>query len=346
MPAVPDRLQELLATVCEHLAALTTRRHGDEADDGKSQDEADHHAEHECEHTYSVARHAADDKSAHAPRPNCDDLHRFGPMPRWPGVPRHLGPYRWGVPESLPTPPPSSDARPGPTPAPTPRRTRLTPGLRTVTEFLIALTVLALTQAFIVKAYRIPSASMDETLLTGDRILVNRLDSSIGRGDVVVFEHGDTWADTHKSPSESILVNVARAVGSVVGFGPSIRAYTVKRVIATGGETVACCDAEGRITVDGVGLDEDYLGSDFAWEPGTNDCTGVNRSMRCLPEIVVPEGELFLLGDNRTNSADSANVCRGRTDAGECARFVRESQVVGPVVGRFWPPTQIGRLSH
>lgn len=217
--------------------------------------------------------------------------------------------------------------------------------MRTLAEFLIALTVLALTQAFIVKAYQIPSASMEGTLLTGDRILVNRLDGGVERGDVVVFEHGDTWEGTRKSPSESTLVNVARVIGSVVGFGPSTSAYTVKRVIATGGETVACCDGEGRITVDGVGLDEDYLGSNFSWEPGTDDCSGGTLSMRCLPEIVVPDGELFLLGDNRTNSADSAIGCRGRTEGGDCARFVRESQVVGPVIARFWPPTQIGRIA-
>lgn len=216
--------------------------------------------------------------------------------------------------------------------------------MRTLTEMLIALMVLAVAQAFLIKAYQIPSASMEETLLTGDRILVNRLDGSTERGDVVVFEHGDTWDSTRKSPSDSTLVNVARVVGSVVGFGPSTRAYTVKRVIATGGETVACCDEEGRITVDGVGLDEDYLGSNFTWEPGAS-CAGTPQSMRCLPQIVVPPGELFLLGDNRTNSADSAMACRGRTDAGECARFVRESQVIGPVVARFWPPTQIGRVS-
>lgn len=218
------------------------------------------------------------------------------------------------------------------------------PWLRTLVEFLIALMVIALVQAFFVKAYQIPSASMEQTLMTGDRILVNRLDSGIERGDIVVFEHGDTWESTRKSPSDSAVVNGVRVVGWIVGLGPSTRAHTVKRVIAMGGETVTCCDEEGRILVDGMPLDEGYLGSDFEWVPGMVDCESDSRSLRCLPEITVPEGHLFMLGDNRTNSADSSIGCRGGPATGDCARFVREDQVIGPVVGRFWPLTRIGGI--
>ncbi len=202
--------------------------------------------------------------------------------------------------------------------------------------------VIALIQAFFVKAYQIPSASMEQTLMTGDRILVNRLDSTLERGDIVVFEHGDTWDTTRKSPSDSAAVNVLRVVGGIVGLGPSTRAHTVKRIVATGGETVTCCDAEGRVTVDGVALDEDYLGSDFEWVPGTLDCSSAPMSMRCLPEIIVPEVELFVLGDNRTNSADNSVGCRGGPAEPGCAIFVREAQVVGPVFGRLWPLNRIG----
>lgn len=218
------------------------------------------------------------------------------------------------------------------------------PWARTLLEFAAAVAVLALVQAFVLKAYQIPSASMEQTLLTGDRILVNRLDDSIDRGDIVVFEHGDTWETTRRSPSDSTFVNVVRVIGSIIGLGPSTSAYTVKRVLASGGETVTCCDDEGRITVDGTALEEDYLGSNFAWDPEVDSCDGAQPSLRCLPEIIVPEGSLFLLGDNRTNSADSAVGCRGQTEASQCARFVRTDQVVGPVIGRFWPPTRIGGL--
>ena len=199
-------------------------------------------------------------------------------------------------------------------------------------------------QGLVVKAYQIPSASMEDTLMTGDRILVNRLDDTIARGDVVVFEHGDTWESSRRSPSENTVVNVLRVVGTIVGLGPSTRAYTVKRVIATGGETVACCTDQGEVTVDGAALQEDYLGSNLPFSPGETDCSTTPRSARCFPPITVPGGSIFVLGDNRANSADSVVSCRARDDAAGCARFVRVDQVVGPVIARFWPPTAIGPI--
>ncbi|MDO5503604.1 MAG: signal peptidase I [Actinomycetia bacterium] len=226
------------------------------------------------------------------------------------------------------------------------RRSRLNPWVRTLLEFLVAVVVIALLQGFIIKAYQIPSASMEQTLMTGDRILVDRLESGIERSRIVVFEHGDTWADTRRTPSPSTLTNIGRWVGTIIGLGPSTRNYTVKRIIGLGGERVACCDLEGRVTVDGVGLEEEhYLGSNFDFEPGTLDCSSSPRSLRCFPELLVPEGQLFLLGDNRANSADSTIGCRGlREDVETCGRFITEDQVIGRVVARFWPPSHIGRV--
>jgi signal peptidase I len=259
--------------------------------------------------------------------------------------------YRGAVPETpatTPRTPPGDEEDRGPDQhggPPAARRRRGPHGWsRTVLEFVLAIAVIALVQAFVVKAYQIPSASMERTLMTGDRILVNRLDGSVARGDIVVFEHGDTWESARRSPSESVTVNVVRGVGSLVGLGPSTKAYTVKRVVGTGGDRVACCDDEGRVTVDGLALQEDYLGSDLPFEPGANDCASMPRSVRCFPEVTVPEGSLFLLGDNRANSADSAVACRGLDEAGDCARFARVDRVVGPVVARFWPPSAIGGL--
>ena len=260
-------------------------------------------------------------------------------------------PYRGFGPQTPETTPPRQPSGPAAAKAPAPgpagrRRPSEHPWARSALEFALALTVLALVQAFVVKAYQIPSASMERTLMTGDRILVNRLDDTVARGDIVVFEHGDTWETMRRTPSDSTAVNILRVVGSVVGLGPSTRAHTVKRVIATGGEKVACCDDAGHVTVDGVALNERYLGSDLPFEPGTNDCSSASRSARCFPEITVPAGSLFVLGDNRSNSADSSVGCRGRPEAQDCARFVRTDQVIGPVIARFWPPSAIGGVDR
>lgn len=251
--------------------------------------------------------------------------------------------YRGCVPETPQAP--STGPAAGPPAPPADRRPHRSGWPRTIVEFCVAITVIALIQGFAIKAYQIPSASMEQTLEVGDRILVNRLDNTVERGDIVVFEHGDTWAAARKSPSDRALVNVARLVGSVIGIGPSTKAYTVKRVVGIGGEKVACCDADGRVTVDGVALNEDYLGSNLPFEPGAQDCTGDARSVRCFPEITVPAGSLLVLGDNRANSSDSVVGCRAQNQADDCARFVREDRVVGPVVGRFWPPSAIGGVS-
>ena len=210
----------------------------------------------------------------------------------------------------------------------------------------MALVAVALVQAFLVKPFGVPSQSMENTLHVGDRILVNRLDDDVARGDVVVFGHGNTWQEKQLPPTDGPVIRALRAVGDLTGIGPSSTAYTVKRVVGMPGDRVACCSADGRVTVDDQPLDEPYVYEDLPFTAGLLDCSSSPRSRRCFPEITVPGDDLLVLGDHRSQSADSVISCRGATDGPECARFVPVERVVGPVVLRFWPLGDIGGIAH
>jgi signal peptidase I len=212
------------------------------------------------------------------------------------------------------------------------------------TEILVALVAVALVQAFLVKPFGVPSQSMEETLHVGDRILVNRLDGTVERGDVVVFSHGGTWQESELPPAGNLLVRAVRGFGDLTGIGPSNTAYTVKRVIGLPGDRVACCSPDGRVTVDDEPLDEPYVHEDLPFTQGSLDCTTSPRSTRCFPEITVPGENLLVLGDHRSQSADSVIGCRGASDGQECVRLVPQGRVIGPVVARFWPLGDIGAL--
>ena len=212
------------------------------------------------------------------------------------------------------------------------------------TEVVIALAAVALVQGFLVKPFGVPSQSMEETLHIGDRIVVNRLDGSVDRKDVVVFGHGATWQESELPAASNPVVRGLRVVGDLTGIGPSSTAYTVKRVIGLPGERVACCTTDGRVTVDDQPLEETYVHEDLPFTAGTLDCSSSPRSTRCFPEIRVPTDNLLVLGDHRSQSADSVIGCRGATEGQECARFVPLERVVGPVVLRFWPLADAGPL--
>jgi len=139
--------------------------------------------------------------------------------------------------------------------------------------------VLALVNAFVAQPFVIPSGSMEGTLRVGDRVVVDRLAyrfSTPRRGDVIVFDGRGSFVDDG-APQP-----------------PDAAGYDfVKRVIGVGGDTVTCCGAQGRLSVDGVQLDESgYL------FPGD--------APSAIPfSIQVPPGKLFVLGDHRSDSRDS-----------------------------------------
>lgn len=221
------------------------------------------------------------------------------------------------------------------------RRRRLPVGV----EILLAVVLVALVQGFVIKPFGVPSQSMEQTLKIGDRIIVNRTNHDVQRGDVVVFAHGETWQEAKLRPADNAVESVVRRVGDVTGIGPSNTAYTVKRVIGMAGDRVKCCDPEGRVLVNNEPLDEPYVFENHPFEAGSLTCDSTPRSTRCFPEVRVPTDRLLVLGDHRSQSADSVVSCRGAADAEGCAKFVPENRVVGPVVFRIWPLDSFGRVN-
>lgn len=224
------------------------------------------------------------------------------------------------------------------------RRRRRRPGWAPIIEILVAVLAVALVQALVVKPFQVPSQSMEQTLDIGDRILVNRTDPTIHRGDIVVFSHGVTWAEQTLPPADNPIAAAARWVGDLTGLGPSNTDYTVKRVIGLPGDHVSCCSATGRVIVNGTAITEPYVYEDLPFTAGVQDCSTSPRSSRCFPEIDVPEGMYLVLGDHRSESADSVISCRGATIDPGCARYVPADRIVGTVVFRFWPLSRFGSI--
>ncbi|MGH3758919.1 signal peptidase I [Actinophytocola sp.] len=173
-----------------------------------------------------------------------------------------------------------------------------------LTLLAVALLLTFLIQHFLGRVYLIPSGSMEKTLhgcpgCDNDRVLVDKLHYAFTDpepGDVVVFEGPNTWTeDEYQEPSGNFVTNALQQVGALVGLAPPDERDFVKRVIAVGGQTVQCCDDRMRVLVDGRPLDEPYV----YWQNGKP-----NAQQRFDP-VVVPEGTLWVMGDNRNNSKDS-----------------------------------------
>jgi signal peptidase I len=211
---------------------------------------------------------------------------------------------------------------------------------------VVAIVVIALVQTFFVKVYTVPTGSMENTLqgggFFGDRILVDRtasLQGSPETGQIVVFSRDAQWGASDQTGNP--LSEAVKYFGDLTSIGPSHEEFLVKRVIATGGQTVSCCDAQGRVLVDGVPLDEPYVFEDFPFAPGRLDCSSEPASSRCFQEYTVPEDTLFVLGDHRSNSNDSLGNCRGApgpVDA--CVKTVPLDRVTGRVFAVAWPLTR------
>ena len=201
----------------------------------------------------------------------------------------------------------------------------------------LALVLAIVLKAFFIQAFYIPSESMEPGLVENDRILVEKPSywgDGPQRGDVVVFKDPGGWL----SPADSAgPTNPLAQVMVKIGLYPE-GGHLVKRVIGVEGDTVSCCDKQGRISVNGEPLEE---ASYVKKSPGMT-CNGpmVNDCARPWKAGPIPEGRIFVMGDNRARSADaSAHLCDAtmETDCTNAGAFVPTDLVVGRVFVLLWP---------
>jgi signal peptidase I len=197
-----------------------------------------------------------------------------------------------------------------------------------------AVIVSSLLRAFVGQMFIIPSESMENTLLRGDRVVVQKI-SGFDRGDVVVFRDPGGWLSDpveDRRPFDRVLEFVGLPTRSTPG-------HLIKRVIGLPGDTVVCCDEKDRITVNGHPIDESsYLYVD-------SDEVQINPSDVRF-EVVVPAGRIFVMGDHRDVSADSRCHLSDLSTTGSKGEvaFVPLDNVVGPAFAVAAPFDRAGRL--
>jgi signal peptidase I len=208
-----------------------------------------------------------------------------------------------------------------------------------VKEFAIVVGM-ALVLSFVVKtwllqAFYIPSGSMEDTLVLNDRVIVSKLTPGpfdLKRGDIVVFADPGGWLEPTPPQPHGKLATVVRDGLTFVGLLPdNSENHLIKRVIGLPGDHVVCCDEGGRITINGAPIKEPYL------KPG--DAASEQNF-----DITVPAGRVWVMGDHRSNSADS-RVHDGPANDGSTGS-VDEKLIVGRAVVLVWPLDHFTILSN
>ncbi|WP_084037389.1 signal peptidase I [Haloechinothrix halophila] len=205
---------------------------------------------------------------------------------------------------------------------------------------VVALVLTFAIQHLVARVYMIPSGSMEQTLhgcpgCTPDRVLVDKLTYQFTDpepGDVVVFKGPRPWTenDVPLDTSRGSLTDVFQDFGSLVGLAPPDERDFVKRIIAVGGQTVRCCDGNNRVVVDGEPLYEPYL----YW------ASPYHQEQEEFGPVTVPEGAVWVMGDNRNNSSDS------RVQGGGGVRgAVPVENIIGKARVIVLPPGRWGSVS-
>ncbi|WP_306318718.1 MULTISPECIES: signal peptidase I [unclassified Streptomyces] len=195
----------------------------------------------------------------------------------------------------------------------------------------IALVLALLIKTFLVQAFSIPSASMENTLKIGDRVLVDKLTPWFGsepeRGEVIVFHDPADWLAGEPAPEP----NAVQTVLSWIGLMPSAdEKDLIKRVVGVGGDTIEC-KGTGPLKVNGKALNEPYV------YPGNTPCSDDNAGGTF--KVKVPEGKVWAMGDHRQDSMDSRYHQNDKNDG-----FVPVDNVVGRAIVVAWPPTHWSTL--
>ena len=213
-----------------------------------------------------------------------------------------------------------------------------------------AILIAVLVKSFLIQPFYIPSQSMEKTLhgcpgCSGDRILVNKLIYDFRDphpGDIVVFNAPNGWDDEPASvPPSNPALRAVRGFGQLIGFVPPDGLVLVKRVIATGGQTVKG-DADGNVYVSNDGPNGTFrkLNEPFVYEDGPD-------SHAQFGPVTVPKGRLWVMGDHRNDSADSRFHCdlagSGTNTGADCnprTSTVPISDVIGKAIVIAWPPSR------
>ncbi|WP_246104550.1 signal peptidase I [Rudaeicoccus suwonensis] len=196
---------------------------------------------------------------------------------------------------------------------------------------VVALVLSLIVKTFLFQPFWIPSGSMENTLVPGDRVIVSKLTPgvfSLKRGDVIVFKDPGGWLDTPVQKHSGLSGLLIEGL-QFVGLYPAGDDHLIKRVIGLPGDHVRCCNAAGQITVNGVGLNEPYI-----YPGGGTDQVQFN--------ITVPPGDVWVMGDHRGDSADSRFHDNGTGATGS----VPEKDIVGRAVAIVWPLDRMSWLSN
>lgn len=202
--------------------------------------------------------------------------------------------------------------------------------LLVIVAFLIAVVI----KTFIMQAFYIPSGSMKPTLQVGDRVLVEKVTNWFGGpgyGDVVVFAR-DVFPGK-EGPDVPWYKDAQNYVRELLGLPTGQEEDYIKRVVALGGDTIRYEGSPRQLYVNDEEVEEDYLPKP---DNASSSITGSScpaKMKESTDGCVVPAGTVFVMGDNRDNSADSRSI--GPVD---------EEKIVGKAFVIIWPPSDFGTL--